>query len=227
MSENDIIKAIWNTKPTKWFTRDLGVILEDFIKANKSEEELKQLLTTGRVLDIGSGMGCLVNDCLALGYDIYGIDLAYINPEVMERVSHEEQKTIPDNLERFIAGDAISLPFPDAYFHFIINLCGPLTWASSKDKFSRMIEEEWRVLEPGGVIFISQILQSESGLFVENARDYEGHHHLKHFIELKNKIRKIQLEVFVINSVKFYFDDEDMYGYRVPAGFALLTKLAN
>jgi SAM-dependent methyltransferase/tetratricopeptide (TPR) repeat protein len=74
----------------------------------------RQVLTTagpGRLLDVGSGAGILVQELLNRGADAYGVDVSKV---AVDRCSRHAPG-------RFFTGSVLALPFPDASFDTIVS----------------------------------------------------------------------------------------------------------
>jgi len=215
-----LIRRIWHDCPEGWLRRPYQNLIDDFIKSDKTESDLQRLLQ-GKTLDIGAGFGYLVSDCLDRGYDIWGVDAAYSDDELMAKIKEEMKDKNPNLLERLVAGDVSILPFNDNSFDFIINLCGPLTWTTSQEEFDCLLLEQWRVIREGGSIYISQILDSDNGLFIDNAAQDRNYFLAPFFNDKQAKI-----DILITGSKKFYLSLDDPDGFWTPSGFALITKLA-
>lgn len=141
-------------------TSDLAPIDEFHIRGRKATLELAhrmKLRATDHVLDIGSGLGgparTLAETC---GCRVTGIDLTEAYCEAARVFS---EWTGLDQQVNFEQGNATSMPFDDDRFdaamtiHVAMNI-----WA--KD---RVYAEAKRVIKPGGVLAIYDVLQGEGG----------------------------------------------------------------
>lgn len=97
----------------------------------------------GRILEGGCGIGHVVHSLQALGYEAYGVDFA---KETVETV----QKLFP-NLQISVQ-DVKNMNFPDGYFDAYWSL-GVIEhfW----DGYDDIIKEAYRVIKPGGYLFLS------------------------------------------------------------------------
>lgn len=118
-----------------------------------------------RILDAGCGYGRNLVYLLRAGCEVFAIDA---DPEGVEHVRQlaEALKTgLPK--ENFRAGVIERLPFPDAFTDVV--LCNSvLHFARDEDHFRAMLAELWRVLRPGGLLFIR--VGSRIGMDFERVR---------------------------------------------------------
>ena len=141
-------------------TSDLAAIDEFHIRGRKATLELARRMNldaSDHVLDIGSGLGgparTLAETC---GCRVTGIDLSAAYCEAARVFS---EWTGLDRQVSFQQGDAGSMPFDDDRFdaamtiHVAMNI-----WA--KD---RVYTEARRVIRPGGILAIYDVLQGEGG----------------------------------------------------------------
>jgi len=111
---------------------------------------------TGRILEVGCGVGTetalLVND----GYDAYGLDVPDLS-KFWDQLGNSK--------ERYFAGDAARLPFHDNIFDMVFSL-GVIEHIGTSDGHADLLEnywdvrqsyanEMWRVTKPGGRILIA------------------------------------------------------------------------
>ncbi|GAB6101542.1 class I SAM-dependent methyltransferase [Thermococcus atlanticus] len=120
----------------------------------KRREKQKALLENflpiegGRALDIGCGMGISTFALEELGFEVIGIDL---QEELIEKA-----KKISEELgykAEFRVMDAKKLDFPDESFDLVALLGNPLPHLNIYD-FDKIVQEAFRVLKPGGVLFL-------------------------------------------------------------------------
>ncbi|MDB5261987.1 MAG: SAM-dependent methyltransferase [Adhaeribacter sp.] len=102
------------------------------------------------VLDAGCGGGRNIKYLLQAGCPVFGIDQS---SEAI-RQSRELAATLAPHLppENFVVADINNIPFKDACFGIV--LCSAvLHFARSEAHFREMLQELWRVLKPGGMLF--------------------------------------------------------------------------
>ncbi len=103
-----------------------------------------------RVLDAGCGFGRNLVYMLHAGFDVFAVDA---DPEAVDHVrqlSHTLQTGLP--AENFKPAFLDALSFGDAAFDVV--LCNSvLHFAQDEAHFDRMLNELWRVLAPGGLLF--------------------------------------------------------------------------
>ncbi len=104
-----------------------------------------------RVLDAGCGEGRNLRYLLAHDYDCHGIDR---DPDAIARLRRGAQALGRGDAEsRFIAGGVESLPWSDQAFDAVIS-SAVLHFADDRRHFELMVAELWRVLAPGGLLFV-------------------------------------------------------------------------
>jgi len=111
------------------------------------DQLLRGNITSGmRVLDAGCGSGRNLIYLLREGYEIFASDQS---PAAIER-TRALLPTLPANNLRVEPIEAIS--YPDASFDLII--CSAVLHFSRDDAhFNAMLENLWRMLKPGGLLF--------------------------------------------------------------------------
>ena len=103
-----------------------------------------------RVLDAGCGDGRNLTYLLRRGFTCFGIDR---EPAAIERVRAFAAQLAPDlPLHNFRAGEIDHLPWDDASVDAVV-CSAVLHFASNLEHFDGMIQEMWRVLAPGGMLF--------------------------------------------------------------------------
>ncbi|PSB14456.1 SAM-dependent methyltransferase [filamentous cyanobacterium CCP2] len=108
-----------------------------------------------RVLDVACGTGRTLRQIRGMLPDasLYGVDLspAYL------RKANQILSEIPGTLPQLIQANAEKLPFLDDYFHGIVSVF--LFHELPPDVRQTVIEESYRVLQPGGVFVICDSIQ--------------------------------------------------------------------
>ena len=115
------------------------------------DQLLKGRLTPDmRVLDAGCGGGRNLVYLLQHGFQVWGVDS---NPDSVERTRSLASRLAPESdLERFVVTPVERLPHPDGAFDFVIS-SAVLHFAPDEAAFDAMVDDMWRVLAGGGVMF--------------------------------------------------------------------------
>jgi len=115
-------------------------------------DEIVSELKSGVVLDIGTGPGYLPIEIVkrAPAVKVVGVDLT---PELIKMAQGNRVKTgVADRL-RFEVMDAANLQFGDKSYDMVFST-GMLHALRSSEKVSKVIRESYRVLKPGGELWI-------------------------------------------------------------------------
>jgi SAM-dependent methyltransferase len=104
-----------------------------------------------RVFDAGCGYGRNLVHLLRTGCDVFALDA---NPEGVAHVAGLAQQLNPQlPPSNFVTGALERIPFPSAFTDVV--LCNSvLHFARDEAHFRAMLAELWRVLRPGGLLFI-------------------------------------------------------------------------
>jgi ubiquinone/menaquinone biosynthesis C-methylase UbiE len=141
-------------------TADLSTVDEFHIRGRKATLELAgqmNLDANSHVLDIGSGLGGPARTVAqAYGCRVTGIDLTQAFCDAATVMSDWVGL---GKLTSFDQADATDLPFPDEHFDAAMTIHVAMNIAA-KDK---MYAEARRVLKPGGVFAVYDVLQGEGG----------------------------------------------------------------
>lgn len=97
---------------------------------------------SARVLDVGCGAGFLSNHLAREGFEVTGLDASQAAIQVAAR--HDVS-----GKARYLLGDALLLPFPDASFDAV---CA-MDFLEHVEEPARAVAEMARVLKPGGTFF--------------------------------------------------------------------------
>jgi ubiquinone/menaquinone biosynthesis C-methylase UbiE len=141
-------------------TTDLAPYDDSHFRGRKATLELgdqMKLTESSRVLDIGSGLGGPART-LAEIYrcQVTGIDLTQAFCDVATVLSEWSSLSLQTKFQR---GDATSLPFPDNHFDCAMTI----HVAMNIPEKHRVYEEARRVVKPGGIFAVYDILQGEGG----------------------------------------------------------------
>lgn len=103
-----------------------------------------------RVLDAGCGYGRNLVYLLRERFEVFALDADSESIEQVRRLSASLATGLPAT--NFRAGSIEQMPFPAAFVDVVI--CNAvLHFARDDDHFRAMLDELWRVLRPGGILF--------------------------------------------------------------------------
>jgi 2-polyprenyl-6-hydroxyphenyl methylase / 3-demethylubiquinone-9 3-methyltransferase len=139
--------TIYDSLGDRWYSADDDPIALLRAEARSRNPWVSARIATrvgaaARVLDVGCGAGFLANELAAEGHDVTGIDASHEALAVAAR--HD-----PTGRARYVAGDALALPFPAQSFDVV---CA-MDFLEHVEEPSRVVEEAARVLRPGGLFF--------------------------------------------------------------------------
>ncbi len=141
-------------------TADLAAVDEFHIRGRRATLELAERMHLGedsRVLDIGSGLGGPARTVAeAYGCHVTGVDLTQAFCDAAEALSDWVNL---GNRVAFQQGDATNLPFTDDQFDAVMTIHVAMN-IPAKDK---VYEEARRVIRPGGIFAVYDVLQGEGG----------------------------------------------------------------
>src|SRR5579864_6446172 len=103
-----------------------------------------------RVLEAGCGYGRNLVHLLREGYEVFALDLDADGIDHVRRLSASLSTGLP--AENFQVGSIERMPFPDDFADVVI-CSAVLHFARDDEQFHGMLEELWRVVRPGGMLF--------------------------------------------------------------------------
>lgn len=102
------------------------------------------------VLDAGCGGGRNLVWLLRAGFDVYAVDR---DAQAVDRVRRLAAELAPElAAESFRVAEGDALPFADGAMDVVIS-SAVLHFAADPAHFGRMVDDLWRVLRPGGMLF--------------------------------------------------------------------------
>ena len=111
------------------------------------------------LLDAGCGGGRNLVYFLRNNFNVFGVDA---HPPAIQQVRQLAAQLAPQlPPANFQVADIAALPFANAQFELVIS-SAVLHFARDAQHFDRMLDELWRVLKPGGMLFAR--LASSSGI---------------------------------------------------------------
>ncbi len=103
-----------------------------------------------KVIDAGCGYGRNLLYLLRMGCEVKALDANAEGVEHVRRLAQELAPALPT--ENFRVGAIEAMPFEDGWADVV--LCNSvLHFARDEHQFLAMVEEMWRVLRPGGMLF--------------------------------------------------------------------------
>jgi tellurite methyltransferase len=121
-----------------------------------------------RVLDAGCGTGRNLIYMLRAGYDVFAADADPAAVQHVQRLAAALAPQLPGR--NFVVAPVEQMPFPDAFADVVIS-SAVLHFARDDRQFDAMVQEMWRVLRPGGMLWAR--LASTIGI-ADEARSING-----------------------------------------------------
>jgi len=102
------------------------------------------------LLDAGCGEGRNLVYFLSHNFEVFAVDS---DPESIQQVQLLASRLSP-NLpsQNFLIADVAEMPLPNERFDLVVS-SAVLHFAHDKQHFDKMLNEMWRVLKPGGILF--------------------------------------------------------------------------
>ncbi|TVP51486.1 MAG: SAM-dependent methyltransferase [Halomonas sp.] len=154
-----------------------------------------------KVLDIGSGLGGLMRQGAALGFQMTGLDITHgfgaLNKALSSRV---KQPTAPPLT--WVTGDASALPFANQCFDAVLFQHSLMNMPSA----TKAIAESHRILRPGGHVVMHEVVSGPNVADLRYPVPWAAtpeHSHLLSLAELK---RLLELQGFTLLHVEDWSD---------------------
>jgi SAM-dependent methyltransferase len=103
-----------------------------------------------RVLDAGCGYGRNLVYLMRMGCEVFALDADAAGVEHVRRLSESLETGLASG--NFRVGRIEQMPFPDGFADVVISN-SVLHFARDERHFRTMVDELWRVLRPGGMLF--------------------------------------------------------------------------
>jgi 2-polyprenyl-3-methyl-5-hydroxy-6-metoxy-1,4-benzoquinol methylase len=126
-----------------------------------------------RVLDVGAGGGRNLRWPLHAGCDVWAVDRQEEPLRNVRMLADELGVALP--ADRLQVAELPDLPWESAWFDVVLCIA-VLHFAPHHERFNAMTRELWRVLKPGGMLFVRTA--SVVGLDPSVVRDANGRAHL-------------------------------------------------
>lgn len=140
------------------------------------DQLLKGRITKGmQVLDAGCGAGRNVQYLMQAGVAVYGADISAEAIQEVRRLAQQVAPELPSG--NFVVADLAQLPYAGGEFGAV--LCSAvLHFSKDEHHFRCMMEELWRVLKPGGMLFCR--LSTTIGMAGKLKQVQERHYRMPH-----------------------------------------------
>lgn len=122
---------------------DIDIYLFDQLLKGRIQRGMK-------LLDAGCGAGRNIGYLMQAGVQVYGADLSAEAIEKTRRLAAELAPTLP--ARNFAVADLDTLPF-DAETFDVVLCSAVLHFSRGEEHFRGIVQELWRVLKPGGMLF--------------------------------------------------------------------------
>ncbi|WP_440945252.1 class I SAM-dependent methyltransferase [Methanosarcina sp. T3] len=113
-----------------------------------------------KILDIGCGFGKISLELASSGYSVTGIDInseaARLSRAVAKSLEHDRKM---EGMTEFVVANAIDLPFRGSSFDFAV-MQAFLTSVPDPQARTRIIQDTFRVLRPGGYLYLVEFGQN-------------------------------------------------------------------
>lgn len=146
--------------------------------------------TCRRVLDVGCGGGRNLVYLLGRGFEVYAVDREADAIEAVRRLSSNLAPQL--STENFRVSEADKLPFEAASMDVVLS-SAVLHFAADELHFTRMIDEMWRVLAPGGLLFarLASTIGIEQRVQLVSGRRYRLPDRTERFLVDENLLRDL------------------------------------
>lgn len=147
-------KTGWQTAMHKFFPKELQNFVLDDSRINW--KYVLESNTAGRILDVGSGWGTIAFAFAREGAEVFAFE------PVLERIRFVDIRRRQDHIKNLIpvCGNVLQLPFPDNFFDIVV-LNGVVEWLGlsdtsvrASDVQERVLKDIFRILKPGGSVYI-------------------------------------------------------------------------
>ncbi|MCP2044172.1 bifunctional 2-polyprenyl-6-hydroxyphenol methylase/3-demethylubiquinol 3-O-methyltransferase UbiG [Pontibacter sp. HSC-36F09] len=147
-----------------------------------------------QLLDAGCGAGRNIAYLMQAGVQVYGADISAEAIEKVRKLATEMAPTLPS--KNFVVADLDELPFADEKFDVV--LCSAvLHFARSEEHFKGIVQELWRTIKPGGMLFarFSTTIGLEGKLQQMEGRFYRMAHGPVWFLADENLVIAMEREL--------------------------------
>ncbi|WP_242929331.1 class I SAM-dependent methyltransferase [Pontibacter vulgaris] len=166
---------------------DLDIYLFDQLLKGRIQKGMK-------LLDAGCGNGRNIHYLLQAGVEVHGADTSEAAIEKVKQLAKELAPTLP--ARNFIVADLATLPYPNLYFD-VVTCSAVLHFAKDEQHFRSIVQELWRVIKPGGMLFcrLSTTIGLEGKLQHLQGRFYQMAHGPVWFLADENLLAELEKQM--------------------------------
>ncbi|MEJ8756991.1 class I SAM-dependent methyltransferase [Pontibacter sp. H259] len=166
---------------------DIDIYLFDQLLKGRIQKGIK-------LLDAGCGEGRNISYLLQAGVKVFGADVSESAITKVKLLAHELAPTLP--ARNFIVADLECLPFEETEFDVVI-CSAVLHFARDENHFRSIVQELWRVLKPGGMLFcrLSTTIGLEGKLQHLHDRFYQMVHGPVWFLADETLLKDLEIQL--------------------------------
>jgi ubiquinone/menaquinone biosynthesis C-methylase UbiE len=153
--------------------------------------------THGKVLDIGAGLGGLMRQGAALGFQMTGLDITHrfsaLNKALSLRINQPESPPIA-----WVTGNASALPFANSSFDAVLFQHSLMNMPDA----ARVLAESRRVLRPGGQLVMHEVVSGPNVAQLRYPVPWAASPEHSHLLTLTSLTHLLETGGFVLEHVE-------------------------